>query len=348
MSDALSMDGGGAAHGGAGGAAGFARLGDLSSPIASDAGRLIDEVARVAPSAPCSTPSRLTPAGAPLEAALVWPTPGVRVSLDPCPDATASERASLCRAALSRPLAAAQAAVAARVADWQRDFAGRYGAWLGLRVAGGEMRDKLYLDVPQGCAWQSLDEEMAGRPAVLPRRQIRLTMIGLDPASGGVELYYRCARLYPAELDTLMRRFSCPERGQEVVDFIGALTQRTVRFELPSYDMGFSVALQAAGGASVFTWYSNATALLGPAARTRAALLRVGGERGWPMEDYDALSRPDENGQVPEHGLVGVMLAQGQPMHATATIALSPPSTGARAAAEAGLCVGADREARHA
>ncbi|SDU30632.1 hypothetical protein [Stappia sp. ES.058] len=341
MHGALSTDGGGAANDGGGVAARFSALHSLSRVSTNDAAWLGKAVARLAPRAASGGASRLTPAGAPLEAAVVWPTPGLRVSLDPDPDGSPADRARSCRAALSRPLAAAQAAVAARVGDWQRDFGGRYGAWLGLRVAGGELRDKLYLDVPEGCAWQSLDEEMAGQPAVLPRRQIRLTMIGLDPASGGTEFYYRCGRLFPAELDTLMRRFGLDERGGEVVGFLTTLTQRTVRFELPSYDMGFSCAFDAQGRARVFTWYSNATALLGPPERARAALLRVGNEAGWPMDAYDALTLPDDTGRVPEHGLVGVMLADGQPLHATATVALAPPLVGENGA---GMTA---REVRH-
>lgn len=333
MRRALFSDGGGAGHDGAGVVARFQRLGGLSSAGAADAARLAAAVARVAPSAACAVPSRLTPAGAPLEAALVWPTPGLRVSLDPCPDETPLERTRQCRAALCEPLGSVQQAVAARADGWQRAHGGRYGAWLGLRVADGALREKLYLDVPEGCAWAPFDAEMAARPAVLPRRQIRMTMIGLDPVSGGVELYYRSARLFPAELDTLMRRFGLEERGTEVADLLAELTRRSIRFELPSHDMGFSVAFDADGTARVFTFYSNATALLGPAARARSALLRVGRARDWPMQDYDALSAPDDDGHVPEHGLIGAMLAAGQPLHATATLALSLPDAGAQSAA---------------
>jgi hypothetical protein len=332
MADALSMDGGGAEQGGSGAAASFSALRGLARVATDDAAMLATAVARCAPFAPCSTPSRLTPAGAPLEAAVVWPTPGLRVSLDPCPDASPDARVLSCYDDIAQPFTAAQVNVMARVGMWRKDHPGRYGAWLGLRVVDGDLRKKLYLDVPEGCGWSSFDETMAGRPAVLPRRQIRMTMIGLDPVSGGVELYYRSARLFPAELDTLMRRFGLDERGQEIVDLLSALTQRSIRFELPSHDMGFSVAFDPQGAARVFTFYSNATALLGPAARARAALLRVGRERDWPMQDYDALSAPDGDGLVPEHGLVGAMLAADQPMHATATVALSPPDTGASSA----------------
>lgn len=328
MADALSMDGGGADQDGGGVAASFSALRGLAGAAADDAAMLAAAVARCGPSVPSSAPSRLTPAGAPLEAAVLWPAPGLRVSLDPCPDASPDLRVQSCRNAIAQPFTAQQATVMARVALWRKNHPGRYGAWLGLRVVDGDLRKKLYLDVPQGCSWEAFEAQTAGAPSVLPRRQIRLTMIGLDPVSGGMELYYRCARLFPPEIDTLLCRFALAERGAEVVDFIAALTRRTVRFELPSFDMGFSVAFDAQGRARVFTWYSNATALLGPAARIRAALMRVGPEAGWPMADYEALSAPDARGRVPEHGLVGVMLADGHPLQATATVALSAPDAG--------------------
>lgn len=332
MADALSMDGGGADKGGGGAAASFSALRGLSG-AADDAAMLAAAVARCGPSASSSAPSRLTPVGAPLEAAVVWPAPGLRVSLDPCPDASPDVRVRSCRTDIAQPFTAEQADVMARVALWRKDHPGRYGAWLGLRVVDGDLRKKLYLDVPQRCCWETCEAQTVGAPAVLLHRQIRLTMIGLDPVSGGVELYYRCGRLFPPEIDTLLRRFALAERGAEVVDFIAALTRRTVRFELPSFDMGFSCAFDAQGRARVFTWYSNARALLGPPARARAALLRVGTEAGWPMADYEALSRPDAQGRVPEHGLVGVMLADGHPLQATATVALAPPDAAVSRAA---------------
>ncbi|MBL6430354.1 MAG: hypothetical protein HPM95_00505 [Alphaproteobacteria bacterium] len=187
-------------------------------------------VARCAPSASCSAPSRLTPAGAPMEAAVVWPAPGLRVSLDPCPDASPDVRVRSCRDVIAQPFTVEQADVMARVALWCKEHPGRYGAWLSLRVVDGELRKKLYLDVPQGCSWETFEAQTVGAPAVLPRRQIRLTMIGLDPVSGGVELYYRCGRLFPPRSTRCCAASRWRSAGRKVVEFIAALTQRTVRF----------------------------------------------------------------------------------------------------------------------
>lgn len=265
--------------------------------------------------------SDLTPAGSPLEVAFVWPADDLRLSLDPCPGQGAQARVAACREALTAPLSPAQAVVAGRIEGWQQAHGARYGAWLGLRSGGGALGSKLYLEVPEACSWSAWEAEVAGAPAVLPKRGIRPTMVGLDVQSGAIEIYYRCGRLYRGEIDTLLRRFRMDERGAEVVAVLEALTRRTVRFELPSHDMGVSCSFGVDGCPRVFTWYSTCAALLGPPARARDALLRVGSEAGWPMDAYACLTAGGPSGEVPGHGLIGAMLAEGQPLQVTATVA---------------------------
>ncbi|GGE87310.1 hypothetical protein H1W37_06415 [Stappia taiwanensis] len=267
-------------------------------------------------------PSDLTPAGAPLEVAFVWPSGELRVSADPCPGAGARARLLSCLSGLTAALSPDQARHVERVAAWQRAHGSRFGGWLGYRVIGGILRSKLYLDVPRGAPWETWEEEVCGRAPVLPSRGLRLSMIGLDTRSGGLELYYRCDRLFPKELDTLLTRLRLPERGGEVVALVAALTRRSIRFELPSYDMGFSYAFDGQGRPQAFTWYSVAEALLGPPDRVREAILRVGRAAGW---DQDAYARLTDARAVPGHGLVGAVLAPELPMQVTATVAASRP-----------------------
>lgn len=267
-------------------------------------------------------PSDLTPAGAPLEVAFVWPSGELRVSADPCPGAGARARLLSCLSGLTAALSPHQARHVERVAAWQREHGSRFGGWLGYRVIGGILRSKLYLDVPRGAPWQAWEAEVCDAAPVLPSRSLRLAMIGLDTRSGGLELYYRCDRLFPKELDTLLKRLRLPERGGEVVALVAALTRRSIRFELPSYDMGFSYAFDGQGRPQVFTWYSVAEALLGPPGKVREAILRVGRAAGW---DLDAYARLTDARAVPGHGLVGAVLAPELPMQVTATVATSRP-----------------------
>ena len=334
---ALSLDGGGAVTWmEPGRAADFSAMAGLAGRDPRDAELLIDAVCAFGPKHLAALPripeSDLTPVGAPLEAAFVWPTGDMRVSMDPCPGVPAGARRAVCLAVTSsiRGLSRAHTTIVARASDWQVAGAPRYGAWLGLRPVqepGGvrSIRPKLYLDVPAGAPWSQWEAELVGAPAVLPSRDVQLTMIGLDPVTCGVELYWRSARLYPGELDTLLRRLGLPERGGEIVDWIAALTQRRIQFELPAFDMGFSCAFDASGRACVFTWYANATAFLGPPARCREALLRVGAQRDWPMADYARFTEADAAGRVPEHGIIGASVAENAPLAATATVAVQAP-----------------------
>lgn len=299
--------------------------------------------------------SNLTPSGAAVEAAFVWggvgpdgrPGCDPRISLDPLPGGAPSARLAaalaLLRAAGTARLSVQQQMLAAEVAEWQASSPGRYGAWAGLRAgsvaaspagASPPLAAKLYLELPERArqAACALEQRLAGAPPVLGGRDIRPTMLGLDPQNGGVEVYYRCARLFPGDLDTLMRRFRLPERSGEVVALIERLTRRSVRFELPSWDVGFSVAYVAGKeGAqlspAVFTFYSNAASLLGPDERVRCALMREGRAANWDMVPYAALhARMPETvpGEAPLqcHGLVGAVLPSGGDMRVTATLAL--------------------------
>ncbi len=297
--------------------------------------------------------SNLTPSGAAIEAAFVWGGGegcDPRVSLDPAPGGTPSARLAaaleLLRRAAPTRLSPRQLQLVAEVADWQAAGGGRYGAWAGLRPAAGEtaapedggLAAKLYLELPRSAGERALELErrLAGAPPVLAGRDIRPTMLGLDPQGGGVEVYYRCDRLFPGDLDTLMRRFGLPQRAAEIAGLVERLTQRSLRFEIPSWDTGFSVAYLARPETAefvpaAFTFYSNAASLLGPDERVRCALLREGRRSGFDTQAYEALfARPLEgDGAAPplqRHGLVGAVLPGEAPMRVTATLAMPWPA----------------------
>lgn len=311
--------------------------------------------AALAPGAP---PSDLTPSGAPMEAAFVWADgePGCdpRISLDPAPGAQPESRLeaalSLCRAVSGAKPSPEVRRLAARLSCWQRQAGGRYGAWAGLRQDdAGRLAAKLYLEVAPATdaagrpLWAGFEQRLAGAPPVLTGRNVRPTMLGVTPDGGLLELYYRTGPLFPGDLDTLMHRFGLVPRGQEVRRLAERLTGRSVRFEIPSSDIGFSVAFRMTGEgraqrahALAFTFYSNAAALLGPDARVADALLAEGAARGWDMTAYrQALvgsGTPHGESEVPlqRHGLIGLVLAGTAPPRVTATLALLVPHTGGR------------------
>jgi hypothetical protein len=293
----------------------------ISSGGARDASVLAREAASLLGEAAFGDCSNLTAAGVPLELGFVWPQNDMRLTVDPMPGGSAQERSASCVAATAGTLTNLQSDTAGRLRLWQRDHSARYGAWLGLRARGGDIRRKLYLDVPQTAPWQPWEAEIVGKPAVLPSRGIVPTMAGLDGDRGGVELYYRAQGLHPAELDTLLARAGLPPRGVEIARTVQELLQRTIRGPLPSADMGFSYALDESGRALAFTWYSTSRALLGPPSRAREAILRVVRAQGWDAGDYERLTG---DADTPHHGIVGMTIPREGPMQLTATVAAVP------------------------
>lgn len=266
--------------------------------------------------------SNLNAVGAPLELGFAWPGDTPRMTLDPDPLASPMARGRICLEAASGDLTSAQADLAAEIVGWGERSGIRWGGWLGLRVQGDAVRRKLYLEVPPAAPWRAWEEDLVGAPPVLEARGVQPVMVGLDGRRGGPEIYYRCAGLHPAELDVLLARVGMAPRGGEVVRLVEALMRRSIRFSLPADDMGFSYALDAAGRAMAFTWYATGRSLMGPPARAREAVLRVGRGAGWDMDAYAALT---EGPETPHHGLVGATLLLDGSLQLNVSVAAAPP-----------------------
>ena len=298
-------------------------------PVPSGAGTLLLARAAAALTVPGARTgqSRLTPDGSAAELAFVWPGADDRITLDPCPGAPAPVRRTICTAEAAAGLSDAQRDCIARVAGWQREHGARWGAWLGLRIRDGQIARKLYLELPSGAPWAAWEAELAGSPLPRAARGAVATMVGLDPTGGGTEIYFSSGRLFPSDIPALLARIGLDAGDGAVTRFATGLARRRPRFELPSWDMGFSNAYDAKGRGVTFTWYSTAAGLLGPDHRTREGLLRFGAAEGWEMTRYAAMTA----GVPPRHVLVGAALgAAGRPPAYTATVAMEPTTLIAR------------------
>jgi hypothetical protein len=277
-------------------------------------------VMTASPKGAADAESRMTPSGQPAELAFLWPRPDYRISLDPCPGAAPGQRLAHCAEATLSLLSTAQAATLDRITGWQAIYGARFGAWLGLRLRQGRVAYKLYLDIPAGAPWADWEEELAGTAQVRSSRNAIATMVGLDPETGGTEVYFSAGRLHPDDICALASRIGIEAPGTVVPSLVQDLTGRSIRFALPSFDMGFSNSWAEDRTARAFTWYSTAVGLLGPDQRARSALLRVGAKRGWDMSAYSALT----TGSPPRHVLIGAALTASAPPAFTATIATTP------------------------
>lgn len=271
---------------------------------------------------------RLTPSGAPVEFAFCWGDGKPRLTADPAPGESAAVR-------LERGIALIPAIPSGRltraleiVKVWQRDHESNYGAWVGAREKDGEPGFKLYAEVPEAAPWENWEQSEVGAPPVLPSRGVRLCMLGLDPASDTLELYYRLNALYPQEIDALLRRIGLPARSGEITALLESLESRTIRHEIVCSNLGFSYAFLA-DGARVFTLYASAHSLLGGDGTIRSSILSLLERRSWDGSAYQAVSEPlaGQKGPATSHGMVGCIVAAEGPIRFTAGIAPQASAT---------------------
>jgi hypothetical protein len=265
----------------------------------------------------------LTRSGSPVELAFCWPNRSPRLTADAAPGASADIRWRRTLELVGGFDDPALSAAVAVLEEWQRTHQPKYGAWLGVRQSGGDSVFKVYAEVPDQAPWARWESEMVGVPPILPSRDVRLRMVGLEPRTGTIELYYSARMLFTGELDTLMRRAQLPARGAEMIALLQMLTGRTIDREIPSADLGFSYSFTP--GSRVFTLYSFAHSLLGGDGAIRRSLLSVCRRRGWDARAYEQVSSPAADGRGPRtwHGMIGLMAESAGPIRMT--VGIAPP-----------------------
>ncbi|MEO1517167.1 MAG: hypothetical protein AAFV95_19235 [Bacteroidota bacterium] len=261
--------------------------------------------------------SRLTCRGYPLELAYVWPSNSFRFTVDLLPGGDLATRMQRSLEAVGGSVHPIQESLFDRLCGWHYRHAGKYGAWLGARSKEGKMSYKLYVEVPPGAPWQ---EEKRQRIGQAPPNGARLVMVGMDPLSGEVEYYYRIDRLNLRGLQPLMMRYGFPDRSREFIDLLQAVSQRHIRFEIPSSNLGYSISFDASEEAQTFTCYSVADSLLGGDSAIREAVLRLGRRMDWDMSLYDEATKPLAKGvhlRDSWHGMLGLVAARKGPVQFT-------------------------------
>lgn len=260
---------------------------------------------------PCSVESNLAACGDPVEFQFVWSADehGVdtRVTADPDPEGSAHARRQRCLD-LAPPLASRQHALLERWLRFADGAAWRYGGWIGSRFRDDRFVHKLYLEIPGTAA--AKDGPLDGLSILqgLPVRGVVPIMLGFDPNTDGVEIYSETAPVLPDALTLLCGRFGLPGQSRRAIGLLEKLMQQRISARMPSAEQGLSLATDGEGTVTSLTWHAHADALLGPPAKARQALLVLGDALGWSMEAYAALSRPDDTGRVPWHGVIGLSI----------------------------------------
>jgi hypothetical protein len=271
---------------------------------------------------PDSAASNLTAIGDPVELQCVWDLDSgrtaIRATLDPAPSAPPALRMARATRAVTG-LSPAQAALRDRLRALP---AHRFGGWIGLRDAGRGR--KLYVEVPARAPWRDWPELAAAAGPPLPVRAFAPMLLGLDPGSGGSEVYGGIAPLVAVALGPTLRALGLPDRSGDMLHLIGDLAERRISARLPGADQGLSIAVAATGEPRALTWYTHAEALIGPDVAGRPRLLRFGRQHGLDLTAYRRLSAPRPNGAVPFHGVIGVSADRGGALALSVTCATRP------------------------
>jgi hypothetical protein len=273
----------------------------------------------------CAGGSRLTRSGCPVDVAFSWPGEEVRLTVDPAPAATAAGRLARAMELTHPPSRAGAGEALAMVSTWGADR-GRYGGWVGLRERVGDTSFKLYAEVATGAPWQDWERQVAGVADVFRTGRLTLCMVGLDPDRSRLELYYRAARLFRSDASTLMRWAGLPDRGDEVLAAVTALSGRSVDGEIPSADLGVSLATSEDGTPVALSVFSFAQSLLGGDGRIREAVLALAERNDWPCGAYRELSAPLTGGTGFDtcHGMVAFVVGIDGSLRVQ--VGLAPPA----------------------
>jgi hypothetical protein len=202
-----------------------------------------------------------------------------------------------------------------------------YGVWVGGRHARLGDTFKLYVEVPDVDSphLPALVCPFLGNQPLLLHHTVRLRMIGYELNTGRTEFYYRSDRLEPWEVARLMSRVDLTAAMDSLLDLIEDITGSSLARLLPSSQAGFSLSMLPNDGPTVFSLFFFARHILGGDGQIRRRLLAVAARRGWPLQDYEAISRPlaERTGPHTKHGILSFVIAsRGSPM---VHIGLRPP-----------------------
>ena len=276
--------------------------------------------------------SSLTMTGSPFEPAFSLVDPGLRYTVDPAPpEIDLLQRLDHVLALLVRLGAPAPPPrLIRRLAPLQAKGELRYGAQIGARHSASADRYKLYIELPPEVEAEAdaFGEELLGSTPVLnvPCRDARPTLVGVDLASGGLEIYYRIDNLHPLEIGTLLGRANAAERAPEVLTMLAESQPLPIRHHLPGATWGFSYSLGPDNDIT-FSIYTFARTLFGPDGWARDGVLSMGDRHGWDLAAYERMSEPLSGcrGFLCHHGLFGLVVPPGR--SPAAWIGLAPPET---------------------
>lgn len=270
--------------------------------------------------------SRLTTKGLAIEYAIVWPWHSVRCTVDVLPTATPDKRTARSIQLIGPFHDSFQQLIALDLMNGQAQPMLRYGAWVGVREERDSLKTKLYLEVIP-TRKPGFFETLGVAYDRLASFGVRPVMVGLPIDKGGVEVYFRLARLDRPFLTWLLTHFGFPDRTQAVFTRLEELCDSRLSGSLEWSSLGCSISWSRERTVESVTVYSFASSAIGSDARVRKNVMRLGKAHNWDMSLYDKLSL--EATGITDlntfHGMIGVVAGLTGDVHFTTGI--SPVSS---------------------
>jgi hypothetical protein len=274
--------------------------------------------------------SHLNSSGFPLEFTFVAGENGVRYTAElDVPGWQPARRLEQAVACLEEREAAVPRALRIRLAAAQQGGPLKFGAWIGGRHDESGDRAKLYAEVASDSpAAQALVAEQLGDEALLVDRRYELRMVGYEPATARLELYFRGFHLQPYHLRLLLARAGMDGEQEQLLEAIASCfpyqSRRVPGDEWALRKAGFSYSLGGESRAPVFSFFLPARKLFGSDASSRQGLLALAERYGWELGAYQEVSAPlaEATHTFHHHGIVSFLVAGA---HHSLYAGLAPP-----------------------
>jgi hypothetical protein len=207
-----------------------------------------------------------------------------------------------------------------------------WGAWIGARHDATSDRYKLYAEVPEALSAPARFA-MAGRlgrsRTLLESHVFAPRIVGWDPSTGCLEIYFRARQMESAELRGVFRLAGFGEAEESALwTLVEDAGGEPIRGRLPGAQQGFSLSVDPAGRALVFSFFVFARSFFGTDAAARAGMLALAEQRGWNAKAYSLLSAPlaQFRGKGPCHGIVSFIVDLAG--RSGVAVGLRPPAAG--------------------
>lgn len=192
----------------------------------------------------------------------------------------------------------------------------RFGAWAGGRHDATGDRYKLYVEVPRDRVYAvgtRLARLLGRRPRLLDQSPLRF--VGLDLATGGVELYHRIGPSDRRDLETILGAEALGHRTDDLLDALAQACGRPLGDRLPIANLGASVAVGPAG--STVALFAHTVSVLGRDRACRARVLRLAADRGLDLGRYADVSAglTDTPPTRRHHSMLTLAVAEQGPVH---------------------------------